>query len=240
MRREMIAHFLGATGGVCALLALLAVFDQAWEQVYCWLGFALILQAAGSEDAALLAFPAFVDQNDPECDEQHVPIDEIGGFLASVFVPVVAMLHAGFLDGWAGAAVGCMIVLSALYRLAYMANHPNQPATRFLGLPAAWSIIGFYLHAFDATPLAAVLAIGLGIILSLVPINWPKPLNSERWPFFTRALVVVWLATATYTLAHGFQVPIWGTKAVLIGIAVYGLLLAALLAMEPTSGTAEK
>jgi phosphatidylcholine synthase len=234
VRRDMIAHFLGAAGVVCALLALLAVFDQAWEQVYGWLGLALIVQAAGADEAALLPLPDSVDLPDLEEDVRHAPIAAIAAFLTTVFVPVVAMLHAGFLDGLAGAAVASIIMLSALYRLAFI-EQPANNASRSLGLPAAWSIIGFYLHAFDATPMAAVLAIGLGIVLGLLPLNWPNPLRSERWALLTRALVVVWFVTAAYALVHGFQATASITKAILLAATAYGLVLTALLARSPAA-----
>ena len=234
MRRVMVAHFLASTSVVGALLALLAVFDQAWENVYGWLGLALILQTAGSDDAALLPLPVSVDRPDIEEDVLPVPIAAIASFLTAVFVPVIAMLHAGFLDGLAGAAVASIIMLSALYRIGFV-ERPGINGSRFLGLPAAWSIIGFYLHAFDATPLAAVLAIGLGIVLGLVPLSWPNPLSSERWPQLTRALVVVWFATAAYALTQGFQATAPITKAILLGTAAYGLLLAALMARKASA-----
>ncbi|MEQ1696997.1 MAG: hypothetical protein ABL901_14265 [Hyphomicrobiaceae bacterium] len=224
---------------LCALFALLAVFDQSWEVVYGWLGIALVFQVANDQDAALLPLPDHVDNHDLDDDGPDIPVAAIAIFLTTVFVPVVAMLHAGFLDGIAGAGVAGIILLAALYRLAFLAP-PQKSEARFAGLPAAWSIIGFYLHAFDATPLAAVLAIGLGIVLGLVPLNWPNPLYSERWPLFTRAIVVVWFATAAYALAHGFQATSSITKAILIAIAAYGLLLTALLAREPAIQSNDK
>ncbi len=232
MRRDMIAHFLGASGILCALLALIAVFDQAWEQVYGWLGIALIIQAATADIPAVLPIFDSFETQDLADQGPHVAIASIAAFLTTVFVPVVAMLHAGFLDGWAGAAVASIVILAALYRLAFMIQ-PDQTGARFLGLPTAWSVIGFYLHTFDATPLAAVLTIGLGIVLGLVPLNWPNPVRSERWTLATRAVVVVWFVTAAYILAHGFQATAPITKAILLAIVSYGLVLTALLARAP-------
>ena len=234
MRRQMIAHFLAAAGVLCAMLALLAVFDQAWEQVYGWLGIALIIQVASAGDAAFLPLIDSFESYDVEDEAQPAPISSIAAFLSMVFVPVVAMLHAGFLDGLAGATVAGIIMLAALYRLAFMVQ-PDHTVSRFVGLPAGWSIIGFYLHSFDATPLAAVLTIGLGIVLGLMPLNWPNPLHSERWPLMTRGVVVVWFATAAVTLVRGFQATASLTKAILLAIALYGLLLTALLARAPAT-----
>lgn len=228
MRHVIIAHSLASVGVMSAMMALLAVFDQSWEYVYGWLGLALITQAVSAGGSA--AWP-FADDGDlPEADEILLLSRPaaIVAFLTGVFVPVIAMLHAGFLDGIAGVAFGSVILLAALYRLVFVAQ-PAEPATRIVGLPAAWGIIGFYLHAFDATPLASVLGIGLAIVLGLVPMNWPHPLHSERWPVMTRAIVVVWFGTAAATLWYGFPAsPL--SKSILLATALYGLILAAWIA----------
>lgn len=229
MRREMIAHFIGAAGVLCAMLGLLAVFDQAWEQVYGWLGVTLMIQAAAGRDATLRSPPEPLELHGEGETKPAVSVSPIANFLTMAFVPVIAMLHAGFLDGLTGVAVAALIMLVALYRLAFIVQPPEYEA-RFVGLPATWGVIGFYLHALDATPLAAVLAIGLGIVLGLAPLNWPNPLHSERWPLLTVGMVVMWFATAAYALFHGFQAMPSITKAILLGIAAYGLLLTALMA----------
>lgn len=232
MRREIIAHLLASIGVISAMMALLAVFDQGWEYVYGWLGLALLTQAVSAGDFAFLPLADHDDFPDSDQAILHARPAAIVAFLTGVFVPVIAMLHAGFLDGVAGAAFGGVILLAALYRLVFVAQ-PQEPASRIVGLPAAWSIVGFYLHAFDATPLASVLGIGLGIVLGLIPLNWPHPLFSERWPAMTRTIVVIWLITAACTLWYGFPAsPL--AKSILLVIAIYGLILTARIARTPT------
>jgi len=231
VRHVIIAHLLASVGVMSAMMALLTVFDQSWEYVYGWLGLALITQAISAGGPDLLPFADYDDL--PEADDVslHSRPAAIVAFLTGVFVPVIAMLHAGFLDGIAGVAFGSVILLAALYRLVFVAQ-PSEPAARIVGLPAAWGIIGFYLHAFDATPLASVLGIGLAIVLGLIPLNWPHPLFSERWPTMTRAIVLVWFATAAVTLWYGFPAAPFA-KAILMATALYGLILAAWIARTP-------
>lgn len=213
------------------MMALLAVFDQSWEYVYGWLGLALLTQAASARDFAVLTL---IDHDEPPETEAAGPQlrpAAIVAFLTGVFVPVVAMLHAGFLDGIAGAAFGGVILLAALYRIVFIPQKPVDGA-RIVGFPAAWNIVGFYLHAFDATPLASILAIGLGIVLGLVPLGWPHPLFSERWPAMTRVIVLIWLMTAACTLWYGFPATSLA-KSILLAIAIYGLILTAWIARTP-------
>jgi phosphatidylserine synthase len=215
-----IRHLLGSVGVLSALFAVLAVFDQSWETVYAWLGLGILVQIWDCFEAK--------PRRLPEPTAGAVQSLSIIAFLNSVFVPVVAMLHAGFLDGIAGVVVGGLILLSAQYRLCFLRSSERAP---FTGFPAVWSIVGFHLHAFDATPAAAILAIGLGIVFGLLPLNWPHPLWSRRWPLLTRAVAVVWLVTAAAALWHGFPATT-AAKAVFVAAGIYGALLTVLLARE--------
>ena len=223
MGGTVVRLLLMSAGALSALFAGLAVFDQAWELVYAWLGAGLLAEAmihagppAGgfSEDAAAI----------PSADGRRV----VGAlaYLIAVFMPVIAMLHAGFLDGVAGVFIGGVIVLSGLYRLGR--DDWAAKVAQFDGFPAAWAGVGFTLHAFDATPLAASLAIGLVVILGLLPVSWPHPLQANEMRQLTRVVSWIWLMAAGATLWHGFPA-FWQAKVMLMAAGLAGLLLTALL-----------
>ena len=225
MRRALFAHLLMSVGVLSALFALLAVFDQSWELVYGWLGISLIVQGIQS----IWLPPVQSDETDSESLGQHDPIATVLTCCSTVLVPIVAMLHAGFLDGLAGVIVAALVILAALYRMAFQSS---AAVSHFHGLPASWSVIGFYLHAFDATPPVAGVIIGLGIVLGLIPRNWPHPLHSEWWPTLTRAVAALWLAAAAITLVHGFP----GTpaaKTIFLAAIAYGLIVSTRISAAP-------
>ncbi len=232
MRRAMIAHLLLALGVLSALFAALAVFDQAWEQVYAWLGISVLADVTRQ-----YGFHENDSDYDDGVDASHLKseLNGLGAFCGGVFVPVIAMLHAGFLDGYLGIAIGALVILTAIYRLTYATptrgTHqmgvPDVHPSTYQGLPAIWSLIGFYLHAFDATPMVGVLALGVAIILSLLSRNVPSVFYSEIWRNLTRLIALVWFVTAAVTLIQGFPATPT-TKAILLAIAVYGVLLAAI------------
>lgn len=242
MRRAMLAHFLLASGVVAALFAMLAVFDQSWEFVYAWFGAALLSEAARS------AFFGPSDKDDDEgVDTAHLNggLDIVAVFCSTVFVPVIAMLHAGFLDGYIGIVVAVLMILTALYRLAYHNtaseeaqdnSGPPGPNASFSGMPACWGVIGFYLHAFDATPPVGILIVGIVIVLSLIPRQFPHILRSQLWRDATRVVVAGWLATAAYTLVQGFPAapPV---KSILLAMAVYAVVLTVLTPQPPNADT---
>jgi phosphatidylcholine synthase len=223
VRRAHLAHLLLAVGVLCALFAVLAIFDQAWEYTYGWLGLALGIQAI---DPATLGGQGRLSAERTE----DTGAAAIVAFLNSVFVPVLAMLHAGFLDGWGGILVACVVLLAALYRAAFY-EPSGLSVPYFLGMPAIWSVLGFYLHAFDATPLVAVLLIGLCIVMGLLHYRWPNPIRSPRWTTATRTITGVWALTAAITLWNGLPASATA-KGVFLAAALYGAALTVLVARE--------
>lgn len=127
--------------------------------------------------------------------------------------------------------VAVLIILAAIYRLSYIVPPgavQRKPATSFNGLPAIWGVVGFYLHAFDATPLASVLTVGIALVFSLLPFAWPNPLHSSRWKAATWAALALWFGTAAFTLLQGFPAtPL--AKAILLAATFYGIMLTVLL-----------
>lgn len=231
MNGAILRSLLVAAGALCALLAMLAVFDQSWEIAYAWLGCGLL---------ADLVLPHLAPEPEPD-DTAEPPAFDANNerrarsgitFLLSVFVPTLVMVQAGFLDGLFGVIVAALIVLSGAYRLAFHDWALEVP--EYEGFPAAWAAISFTLHAFDATPMAAALVIGVALILSLGPMRWPHPVYSTRWTLLTRAVTLIWAVSAANVLWHGF--PATGAaKTVLIVAGVYAtaLAFAGMMAVEP-------
>jgi phosphatidylserine synthase len=207
-------------GFILAYLGVVSIYDQAWEALYGYLGLALLIQIL---DAYLSA-----DEIDPAHARATGPgalATEAAQLATSVFVPTMALLHAGFLEDASGGVLAVLIVASALYRLAFHPAHEStEPAV--VCLPALWSVVAFLLHAFDATPLAAVFVIGCVLILTLVPIRWPHPLYAERWPVATRLVLAAGVMAAAVTLTHGLPADT-AAKTVFIGCLVYTMAWAA-------------
>jgi phosphatidylcholine synthase len=147
-------HLGVAVGALGALQALFAILDQNWEAVYAWLGLGLLVELyEGVSRQQQIA--AFVDTN-PSTDQNASD----GGpsiafvvvtFLNSVFVPIFLLVYAGFLEGPVGLVIAALVLWSAQYHLTF--HRWGQMPAAYVGFPAAWNLVAFYLHAFDATPI---------------------------------------------------------------------------------------
>ena len=191
-----IVHLLTASGAVCGLLALRAVSFGAWEAVFAWLGLALLIDGVDGTFARMANVTARLPRFSGE------RLDLVVDYLNYVFVPAFAMLQAGFLGGRTGVPLCAGILLSSLY---HFADTQSKGADHcFIGFPAIWNIVAFYVFAARmSSPLASLLTL-TGIVLAFVPMRWAHPLRTARLLPLTLLAVLVWSLAAAGTLLEGF------------------------------------
>src|SRR5215813_13638620 len=136
-----LVHLFTALGAVCALLATRAVLSAAWEQVFGWLGVALIIDGIDGTLARL----ADVKAKLPRFSGDR--LDLIIDYVTYVFVPALALLQAGYLGGagW-GVVLANLILLSSLFHFSDTQSKTDDHC--FVGFPAIWNIVAFYVFAF--------------------------------------------------------------------------------------------
>ena len=213
-----LVHVFTALGAVCALLATLAVLSGAWEAAFAWLGLAMAIDGIDGT----LARKARVERWLPRFSGDR--LDLVIDFLTYVFVPTLALLQAGFLSGTWGLVLAGLILLSSLFH--FSDTESKAPDYSFVGFPAIWNLVAFYVFAF-ALPRAAAAALVLACVaLTFVPLKWVHPLRTVRLRSVTIAAAGLWALAAVWVLASGFPAGPW-TGAILLLVAVYGVGLTA-------------
>src|SRR5262249_12381739 len=136
-----LVHVFTALGAVCALLAARAVLTGAWEQVFGWLGVALVIDGIDGTFARL----ADVQGKLPRFSGDR--LDLVIDYVTYVFVPALDLLEAGFLGsgGW-GVVLASLILVSSLFHFSDTENKTKDHC--FVGFPAIWNIVAFYAFAF--------------------------------------------------------------------------------------------
>jgi len=207
-----LVHLFTALGIVCALFATRAVLVGAWEAAFAWLGMALLVDSVDGT----LARGARVDQRLPRFSGER--LDLVIDYVTYVFVPVLALLQAGYLRGELGVLLASLILVSSLFHFADTESKSEDHC--FIGFPAIWNAVAFYVFAADTPPwLTTVLVLAL-VGLTFVPMRWAHPLRTPAlWPM-TMAVAALWAIAAVHTLWVGF--PATGAmKAVLLAAAAY-------------------
>jgi len=210
-------HVFTALGAVCGLLAALAAFDGAWERMYAWLGLALLIDGVDGSFARLTK----VEERLPRFSGER--LDLVVDYVTYVFVPALALLRAGFLDGWLGLILAAAILLSSLYHFTDLASKGDDYS--FIGFPAVWNIVAFYLFALDVAQWATYIIVAACVVLTFVPMRWVHPLRVVRLRLATLAITIAWGVAAIAAVLHGFPASLW-SQVVLVAAAAYLIALA--------------
>jgi phosphatidylcholine synthase len=196
-----------------------AVGVGAWEEVFAWLALALIIDGI---DGALARL-ADVSSRLPRISGER--LDLIVDYVTYVFVPTLALLQAGYLRAPSGIVLGALILLSALFHFSDTASKDQDHC--FVGFPAVWNIVAFYVFALRMSPDLAAVLILLCVALTFVPLRWAHPLRTRRLFWVTLGVLLLWSLAAALTLLHGFPAEAY-LQLVLCLTAAYGVTLALL------------
>lgn len=209
-----LVHLFTALGIVCALFASLAALAAAWEAMFAWLGVALLVDGL---DGAL-ARRASVEERLPRFSGER--LDLVIDYVTYVFIPALALLQAGFLEGAWGVLLASLILLSSLFHFSDTESKAEDNS--FVGFPAVWNLVAFYVFALGLSEGPTAVIVVACVALTFVPLKWAHPLRTSRlWPV-TGVAMVLWAVAAAWTLGAGFPGPS-PAQAVLLLTAVYGV-----------------
>ena len=214
-----LVHVFTALGAVCGLMATLAVFAGAWEAVFAWLGLALFIDGIDGTFARMMK----VDRRLPRFSGDR--LDLVVDYVTYVFVPALALLQAGFLSGYTGLALAGLILLSSLFHFADTESKTEDYS--FVGFPAIWNAVAFYIFAFGLSWRASALLVIVCVALTFVPLKWAHPFRTPSLRPVTALATVIWAVAAVVTLLAGFPAKGWAQPALLAG-GVYAVGLALL------------
>lgn len=212
----IFVHLLTSLGAVLALLAMQAVMAASWEMVFLWLGLAMIVDGIDGPIARAVGVTVRLPRFSGE------RIDLVVDYLTYVFVPVLALLEAERLPAPAAMALAAAILLSSLFHFADVASKSSDLS--FVGFPALWNIVAFYIFALDVGPEAATVLIVLSVTLTFVPLHWVHPVRVTALRPVTLLLTAVWSVAAVLSVATGFpaSAPVaW----CLVIVVVYGIVV---------------
>lgn len=223
----MAVHVLTGLGAVCALLAVEAVMAGAWARVFLWLGIAFVIDGIDGPIARVVG----VKENLPRFSGER--IDLVIDYLTYVFVPVLVLLAAGRLPDGFGYPLAALILLSSLFHFSDVESKAGDLA--FVGFPAIWNVLAFYVFALDIGAATTVFLIGACTAATFVPMHWVHPVRVAPLRPLTLALTALWSAAALGTVFSSFPAPMWA-QAVFVLVAIYGLGLSAWLSLKAARG----
>jgi phosphatidylcholine synthase len=212
-------HLFTAMGIVCALMAIHALLDRAFEAAFIWLGAALIIDGIDGTFARALD----VKRRLPRFSGDK--LDLVVDYVTYVFVPTLALQLGGHLLGLWGGVLASLILLSSLYHFCDQDNKADDHC--FVGFPAIWNIVAFYVFAFALPGWAVALLVLICVALTFVPMRWLHPMRLRALRPLNLAMSGLWAIAAVWTIATGFPAST-GAGVALGAVALYGVGLAVL------------
>lgn len=225
-----LVHVLTASGILCALFATFAVQEGRYTAVFAWLALAFFIDGIDGTFARMVD----VKRRLPRFSGDK--LDQVVDYVTYVFVPVLALLNSKTLSGSWGVLLASGILMSSLYHFCDAANKSDDNC--FVGFPAIWNIVAFYLFAVPVPVWVGSALILLCIALTFVPLRWLHPVRVQRLMGVNVVATVVWSIAAAATLWNGFPAPAWAAW-VLGLVGFYGIWLTLTWPLADTSKAGE-
>ena len=213
-------HLVTAIGAGLALLAIEAVFRDAYRQALLWLLAALAIDGIDGT----LARAAKVGERTPRID--GAALDLVIDYLTYVVIPALIIWRLDVLPGLLALPLTAMILMSSLY--VFARRDMKTDDGYFRGFPALWNVVALYFVAAPPRPVVAVVTVVGLIILTFAPIRVVHPFRARGYGRGLPAVAVLWAASSAALL-----VPVPGetasvalltislaTAAVLVGISI--------------------
>ena len=193
----VLVHLFTASGVVCTLFAFVALSDQAVGPFFLWLGLALFIDAADGPLAR------FVDT------KTHLPrfsgeyLDLIIDYLNYVALPAFFIVSAPIIDEAIGFVAAALILLTSLFHFSDTLSKTSDGY--FVGFPAIWNVVVFYLYVFKFNEMVALFVILVLCLLTFIPIRWVHPFRVKKLRTLTAVVVVLGSGAAIATVVGGFH-----------------------------------
>ena len=212
-------HIFTACGAGVALLAMIAAVAHDWALMFGWLGVALIIDGIDGS----LARAVDTRGNAPRWSGEV--LDLVVDFTTYVFVPTYAIVSADLMPAeWAQPAGFIIAVTAALY---FADANMKSADNHFVGFPAVWNLVAFYLLLVRPAPWIAVVTVAVFAVMTFLPIKFVHPVRVRRLRWLNMAALALWAGLALAAVLQGLAPHPWVTAALcLIGgyFLVAGLL----------------
>ena len=213
-------HLFTGLGAVCALLAVEGILAGEWTKVFLWLGVAFLIDGVDGPIARAVDVQAEL----PRFSGEH--IDLVIDYLTYVFIPALVLLAANRLPEQFGYVFSALILLTSLFHFSDVESKANDQA--FVGFPAIWNILAFYVFALDLSQVTTAVLIMLASFATFLPLHWVHPIRVTLFRPVTLTFTAAWALAAIFTVLSGFPASP-AVQVVLVGVAIYGLGVSAWL-----------
>ncbi len=185
-------HAYTASGAVIAFLALAAIGEQRFADVFRWLSLAFAIDCT---DGAL-ARAVGVKRVLPYYDGAR--LDDIVDYLTYVVVPVVMLYEAGFFPPAYANWIAAAPLMASAY--GFCRSDAKTDDHYFRGFPSYWNVVALYAYALHTSPaVTAAWVVGLSLLV-FAPLKFLYPSRAVQFRKSSLGFGVIWATVMTYVV----------------------------------------
>ncbi len=183
-----LIHVLTASGAPIALAALLAGARGNWQEMFVWLGLALVVDGIDGP----LARKYNIAERLPRWS--GASLDFVIDYATYVFLPAFALAAGPMLDRpWNWICGGLVVFTGALY---FADNGMKTHDKAFKGFPACWNMVVFGLMLLSPSQGFTIAVVLACCLFTFMPVRFVHPVRVKRWRPLTLVMTAAWLAAA--------------------------------------------
>jgi len=213
-------HAFTASGIIFAFLAILAVQEQEYVQVFVYLAIAFFIDGIDGTFARAVRVQEVLPNFSGDS------IDHVIDFATYAIIPAYFLYEAEVVPPNLAFLAVCIVLLAACYyygKLTYVTHDLH-----FEGFPVLWNFVAFYLYfIFDFSPVTNFIIIFIVGILHFVPWKYPYPSRTKELRLPTFLIFGITGFASLYTLYLYPEKPFWVeilgylSVAYLFGVTIY-------------------
>ena len=185
--QSWFVHVFTASGAFAGFLSLEAVISENIMLAFIWLSIAFFIDGIDGT----LARKVNVKESIPVIEGSI--IDNVVDYLNYVFIPALIIYSFNLIPQNLG-LLTCFIILTvSCYTFANI--NLKTKDNFFVGFPALWNILVFYLFILELSQTANFLIIIFFSVLTFIPIKFVHPLRVKKIRNLTIFCTVLWSAT---------------------------------------------
>lgn len=208
-------HVFTASGVVIGLLALLAVVAGDAQAALLWLGLALFVDGIDGPAARKFGVREVIPRVD------GATLDNVVDYFTYVVVPAVFMVQFGLLPGPFAVLGAAYILATSLYTFANLDLKTSD--NYFVGFPAVWNIVAFYMLVLETPPVANLVATVVLGILTFTPLKFVHPLRVRELRIPTLIATAAWALSSLWLVvqlpkAAPWALTVWIASSIYLGV----------------------
>jgi phosphatidylcholine synthase len=209
-------HLFTASGAVCGLLAILAIFESNWKAMILWMIAAMLVDGFDGMLARWADVKKYANGLDGAL------LDNILDYLNYVLVPALFLIRADVLPESVRLLSACSILLTSAYQ--FTQTDAKTDDHHFKGFPSYWNVAALYMLLMNLPHWVNFGFLMLFNVMVFIPIKYIYPSRNSYLRNLTLGLTYLYGAIGIWGLLQYPDQPGWVVWASFVYVGYYLIL----------------